>query len=498
MNDGAPAAGKHRLSLLPVRNAVAVSLAVVLAYSVYGFFRLGDDTYIYLQYAKHLLRDGMFAFNSGEESYGFTSPLWLLLITVTVKITGNYSAAPEILSLLCTLLALLLWNRITQKQSEAAAGLGLLLMLLAAADPNLLMHSLFGMEASLSFLLSTAMLLILVEDKEQPWLLGALAGASLLTRPESAFIVSIAFLLEVPRDRNAFRYLSRSSLAFFAVVGPWAAFAWWYFGHIFPDTFAAKGASFQPFARFTLHITDTAKIFAGRYAFLFPVLLAALILRIRWNRAAYAGAAAIIVLILFYTVTLSNEFVYARYYCLVFPFFLYLIAESFSLLWSRSRFARGMLLAAVVAHIAAGMYFAAQKKEVYEDNKRAFDASVMWIKKYTSPEDAVLTGAIGRVAFETDRKIVDPLGIVNAEIIPYNRQGRTIDYLRKEKPNYFIGKDGGLIDELRPFAQALPLDSLSRNAAVSLRDKYSANQTKETLRISRLHWRQAATYPAIP
>ena len=73
---------------------------LIISNYFYSFFRLGDDTFIYLQYARSIIEHNEFAFNRGEPIFGFTSPLWLILLTITVKITDSYLTAPHLLTLL--------------------------------------------------------------------------------------------------------------------------------------------------------------------------------------------------------------------------------------------------------------------------------------------------------------------------------------------------------------------------------------------------------------
>ena len=54
---------------------------VVLALAAYRTF-VPDDLFIYLRFARHLLEGNGPVYNLGKASYGFTSALWLGLITL--------------------------------------------------------------------------------------------------------------------------------------------------------------------------------------------------------------------------------------------------------------------------------------------------------------------------------------------------------------------------------------------------------------------------------
>src|ERR1700733_3322844 len=47
-----------------------------------------DDAYIFLTYARHLASSGLFAFNAGEVSYGFSSPAYVVVLALASRLTG--------------------------------------------------------------------------------------------------------------------------------------------------------------------------------------------------------------------------------------------------------------------------------------------------------------------------------------------------------------------------------------------------------------------------
>ncbi|MEY4069684.1 MAG: hypothetical protein RL721_298, partial [Candidatus Eisenbacteria bacterium] len=57
---------------------VALLVCTALAWPLRDY--LTDDTFIHLQYARHLAGGEGFVFNAGERVYGSTSPLWVLLL----------------------------------------------------------------------------------------------------------------------------------------------------------------------------------------------------------------------------------------------------------------------------------------------------------------------------------------------------------------------------------------------------------------------------------
>jgi hypothetical protein len=70
---GEPMTGIERIGL-----ALGLLLAAALMWPLRGY--ITDDTFIHLQYAKHLADGTGLVFNIGEPVYGCTSPLWAALI----------------------------------------------------------------------------------------------------------------------------------------------------------------------------------------------------------------------------------------------------------------------------------------------------------------------------------------------------------------------------------------------------------------------------------
>ena len=78
--------------------ALLLAGLALLRFLPYHFFE-PDDLYIYLQFVKNLLGRGELSFNPGESTYGFTSPLWLFLLSGATAIFRDPFLAAKICSL---------------------------------------------------------------------------------------------------------------------------------------------------------------------------------------------------------------------------------------------------------------------------------------------------------------------------------------------------------------------------------------------------------------
>jgi len=63
---------------------------------------------------------------------------------------------------------------------------------------------------------------------------------------------------------------------------------------------------------------------------------------------------------------------------------------------------------------------------------------VDWINRYTAPGTRVAAKDFGRLAYFTDRPIVDLVGIVDPEVISFIRAGALVEYLRDKEVEYVI------------------------------------------------------------
>jgi hypothetical protein len=94
------------------KNTIILSFTLVifllLSDYFYAFLKLGDDTYIYLQYARNIIQNQEISFNHGEKTYGFTSPLWLGLITLLSWLSNDFQTIPHILTLSFSILSILI------------------------------------------------------------------------------------------------------------------------------------------------------------------------------------------------------------------------------------------------------------------------------------------------------------------------------------------------------------------------------------------------------
>ncbi len=175
-----------------VAAAVATAALLLVGFAV-GYFDGGrvDDSYIFFRYADHLAAGLGFVWNpAGPPTAGATSIAYPLLLSGLARVAGQPAAAvADIVGLSATmtmlaLVALAVWR----VAGPGARWLAAPIVLQLALTPAVIRHALNGMETSLAMAVVAAVAWACLGGAPRRAgggaLLGALAGASYLVRPD--------------------------------------------------------------------------------------------------------------------------------------------------------------------------------------------------------------------------------------------------------------------------------------------------------------------------
>jgi len=204
-------------------------------------FRLGtsiclEDALITFRYAENLGRGAGFVFNPGERVLGTSSPLMTLLLAAPGAVfgAGAIPVAAVVLGVGSALAGLVFLD-------SALAGCGvrpwlrIAGMLAAGLHPEILWSTVGGLETPL---LLCAMAMGLDAMVHQRWRRAAVASAlAVLIRPDALVWAGITAIVAAVRLRRA---AFGPFLIGVAVLVPWIAFAWAYFGSPVPHSVIAK------------------------------------------------------------------------------------------------------------------------------------------------------------------------------------------------------------------------------------------------------------------
>jgi hypothetical protein len=213
-----------------------------------------DDAYIHLVFARNLGGGSGYSFNPGEFSLGFSSPLWVMLLSVLERLGMGLVKGAGFLSLVFFAAStVLLFELVRVSISRAydgitptpdkrwiiafslVAGLGMI------ASGNMLWLAGAGMEAMLFLCLGLATILLLHSEKPRPVAGGVTLGLLLLTRPTgiALWILLLVLVMPAAKKRSILTALAVSLL----IAAPWSVFSLLKTGFILPPTRAGKLAS---------------------------------------------------------------------------------------------------------------------------------------------------------------------------------------------------------------------------------------------------------------
>jgi arabinofuranosyltransferase len=459
---------------------LAVVVCAALAWPLRHY--VTDDTFIHLQYARHVARGQGFVFNPGEHVYGSTSPLWVLLLADAIAMGVDGLLAAKLLGAAATLAALLLWARLVRR-TVASPWLRVLSTLAWASHAWMLRWSLSGMETPLAVALVLGGLVAFTATEpwgERPEIAGLLWALAALARPECALLVALWMVLSVadhgPRAAavRAVRGLWPAAL----VYGGWLAFARGYFGTFWPNTLAAKAAGGEGAAYQIEQLTRQGAIVATTDGVLVIVLCAALAtLSVRGERPRLRPA----VRFLPWTWLIAVPLVYAlrgvpvlsRYLVPLLPVLGWLAWRTLDRVLAPvpvsaspaigdrpqadlPRHARVALFAgAVIATLVLGQnlyIYARIVRPQVESFSAGMNRSLIpwgrWFDRHAAPDAVIAAPDIGALGYYGGRRVVDLAGLVTPEMVPILRRmpqedaTARFEFARFSRPEFVVDRAG--------------------------------------------------------
>ncbi|MFT5431607.1 MAG: arabinofuranosyltransferase [Myxococcota bacterium] len=178
---------------------LSVVLTPLLAVSIGPVFGTGlvDDSYIFARYADHLVAGEGAVFNPGERVEGYTSPAHLVLTAAGVLSGLEPIDATLAISLLALcMLPLVLGFGLPGRMGPLSAWL-------TAAFVPLGVWGWTGMDAPLFALAIAVVVVVFQRARRRIWVAGAVAGCTVLVRPEGLVVILAAFCALLPQLRNA-------------------------------------------------------------------------------------------------------------------------------------------------------------------------------------------------------------------------------------------------------------------------------------------------------
>lgn len=438
--------------------AVLLLLSVLLpyyyityAFSVNNFnsFPL-DDPWIHLTFAKNLAEYGSFSYFRNElVTAGSTSPIYTFILAAGFLITKNEMWLSYITGILFFVLAVFYFYRTAGQTFPKENWLAIAAALIFVFDKWINLISVTGMETTLYIFLLVAC--FYYYRKRNAVLFAVMLGLTFWARPDAlAFIGAITidylFLLYVknraPKDNEATPLFSKSDLLKIGAVSGGIIAVYFIMnllisGSLLPNTYGAKVSYYSPefrsrtdFLKFEVweYFTESA------YLLIFiPFIFAVIKLLVDSSRFKYnhnlAAFIFIIALIFIYWYKLPYAHRFGRYLMPVLPFYILLAVYGGRVFFkwlaeylSEKNIVNALnviLLVSTIVFFVSGyvkhnVTYTEQSHHIYIRQVEA----AKWLKNNTPEGSIVGTHDVGAIAFYSDRKVVDVVGLINPEFIP--------------------------------------------------------------------------------
>lgn len=435
------------------------------AYSVnhYNSFPL-DDPWIHLQFAKNLAEYGSFSYYKNElVTAGSTSPVYTALLAAGFLVTKNEMWLSYILGILFFALSVYFYYKLSEDTFPNENWLAIGAVLIFVLDKWLNLISVTGMETTLYIFLLVACWYYY--RKRNAILFAVTLGFTFWTRPDAvAFIGAIAadYLLvwylknKSPKANDDVQLFSKTELVKIGaiaggILAVYFAMNLFISGSLLPNTYGAKLAYYSPEFRSR---SEFLKVEVWQYftesayiLFFLPFVFSIIkILKDTFGLKYNKNTAAVIfifALIFIYWYKLPYAHRFGRYLMPVFPFYILLFVygsrEFFKWLasyFSDKKLLNGMNVILIVSAIiwSGSEYY--KHKDVYQDQSRHIYIrqveAAKWIKNNTPEGSIIATHDVGAIAFYSDRKIVDVVGLINPEFIPKLNSKEFVGFVQEQ------------------------------------------------------------------
>lgn len=424
-----------------------------------------DDAWIHQTYARNIALVGRWSYDAQNLSAGSTSPLWTLALAL------GYALGVAPLYWTC-LLGLVVAGWLTWLVAEVTArllpGRGAAPLLAAACcafEWHLVWASLSGMETLLF-----AALGLLTVQRYLSWesgerigglhglATGLCAGLLVLTRPDGLLVLAcIGAAFVVCRIAGGIRpgtakWAGAAASGALVLIILYVLLNLHTSGFVFPATFYAKQAEYEPMIR-NLSLADRMAslllpLMAGLGVVLAPGFLAAFFygLRLRnvpamllwfWVAASW----------LLYALRLPVNYQHGRYLMPTLPAYLILsVAGAWWMLGNRGGHeaaARVVSRVWIVAAAATAISFWWIGARVFWTDVAFINGEMgqtaTWLKSNVPPDARIAAHDIGMVGYELNRPLIDLAGLITPEVIPFiNDETRLLDFMRSREIDYVV------------------------------------------------------------
>lgn len=398
-----------------------------------------DDAWITLRYARNLIEGNGWCYEPGVAVNASTSAASTVVHAVFGWMLGDLEAAQMLvftLGLGGTAAILALW--LGRRRDRPGFLPGVIAAALVLTTP--MFWTVYGMETPLLLLGAVAAACAWHHDRLV--LAAGLASFTTLVRPEGVLLPAALLIDRALRQRDVMRLPWASlSFAFAAPLLAWAAWSWFEFGAVAPNTLAAKQAQAQSLWQWSLYFRGAKRsltMFDARELGLHHrVFVGILLTGIVWLAIVRHRVAALLGWI---------ALVNAGYVILVVPYyhwyaaplhlgFTVTVAAVFESAWRgfpRARWiATGLVILLVVSQ--------APRWQVRSQSYASYWDVAAWLDEHAAPDDSIGAVEIGCIGYATwPRRIVDACGLVTPDLIADVAAGRCAAWIERHRPEFVV------------------------------------------------------------
>ncbi len=427
---------------------VAPVLALTARFVAQNSYSLYDDTFIYFRYVENVFHGCALRFNCADAPVeGFTSPLYLAVLSLARLVSPDLRTLTQVLGALCTAAGLSVAvltaddARLLRGHPRLSFALAACVSLALALDHVVLLNAVTGMETALAVLVTTLLLRALLLERHRwvPWL----CVLAWLCRPEEAL-----FLVVLPIVTGRARW--RLWIAPFAAAAAVELGRVAVFHDLLPNTYYAKSGGTLRHVALGVDYLRTVLREAPLIA------LAPLALAIPHLRRAVAGVLAVTALLfVFFLRSGGDAFLYSRLPAPLVPTLVLLAMHGACALALRLREPWGARVSVAVLALCTAYLpldwrshrFAPTHGLALVDQ---WGRLGRWLRA-NHPRATVAVVPIGAIAYYSDARVIDLVGLTSREIA-HARRGVPPERLRanwigheRHDTEYVLGQRPDLI-----------------------------------------------------
>ncbi|MEW6195948.1 MAG: tetratricopeptide repeat protein [Bacteroidota bacterium] len=468
---------------------IVVILAGIFIYLSYARPHIQDDSYITFRYVKNFINGDGLTFNAGEHVEGFSSLLWVLILSFTTLLGYEIVSTAQLLGVLFGALVVILllpfskliFRNMNNDDEKINPVFTIIPTSMLAFNGAFQYWAISGMETTLFVLLITAALYFYFSQKNDRhfFLSSFLFMLSSLARPEANLVFAIVLIhlfinsTKINTGEKVVKKIFSKKNIFFSIIYllpnlVYLIFRLIYYGYLLPNTFYAKtGLSIEYIATgidYTIDFMKTYMLWGLIY--LAPVYLI-------FKKKLKGDLLLLFIIILSYTSYVifvgGDVLPIYRFFLPVLPFlfliFALVIYQIFNITAQNgSPIIKIYLPMLIFIAVVSFNYFmpkdTIEKFAFFEDNLVAKMSSTgRWLHDYQNYHNKKLTVAastIGALSYYSDATVVDMLGLTD-ETVAHNpkpidqisesatgwkERKYNADYILSQKPDFIYFSTG--------------------------------------------------------